>query len=976
MNTIMHKVYNIKLIGCIKHWEYIPIYSIELSLKMLYLPYYSSHYSKKQTNIYKFLRGSKLSLKNQIQIHISMINININITIVFIILFYFSYVSETDLKRRMKIPIVFISSQQLKDMATKSMINARARIATPEDEILVPKPDSNLWNKGNIYDRPVLMQKYLGYRPVMNKGRDQECMERFLPKIIVSGVQDPKLDTFRNLLPAGAPILDFLSVQMEKSEDWKYPPRDTITFFQNERGLSYEMLNQVEVREILIGSTPEKEIDEILLWFWAEYFRDQRIYPTHVVSLDVEQIQATLYDVYRMAGRIPCEGDKRFAMEWEDQLEFEPEDRWSQIPVKIMIGNGLNHALMLSLDLKQDSEGYYLVDRMKVQDSIVEFLTMLPVCTGVGIKHDIRDIEYFYSLISGTDINMKGFIDLSSLAVLAGYKMQTKNMPTLAMQILGMTMNKMCSTADETWGRRWCDIPQSLKIYALGDIKMGHMTYLVLSAVVLRDFIPDPDIVCTYFKIFDQYPVVKWFMRLLCSSLESAEIHTEDIKAASSRQELIRTLRFRYSEDSELREIPTRRIEMWANMIGGWPSITRGSCRYLLQARAKFLSIVTIWRQERIVGLSGEGDIVPEISEDVKSYSAFGIQPQFLDVIDYKEPTTGSSGLLRPSLLKSKLLQIDPAEVKSYVIGKFCAKQPRTQRFVVLEWARMNLNLITPFLRRMSTDVNFQKFYRHLYDPIRHLFRRMHDQEAITVVFMDGVLRKSLINKREEEFKAFQRVTQEKDVRQSRIEFLDRMIDADDDKERTKWVELIPQLPHWTIQKQRRQARGRKREGSVSEESQDKKRFRTETDENEEDGDDLSESDSKVVIVSEDEEDPMEGSSSSHPQVPPNLPSSGLSGLFDVVNPVTRELSPVAVDIPVVVQDEFFLSDHVTAQDEISAQKSRSKRIIPEKRKKSRGRKKVAKRALTYDEQIEAPTEKFSDNEFTLEMEFSEFMDP
>ena len=361
---------------------------------------------------------------------------------------YFCY--ETDLQRRMKIPIVFISSQQLKDIATKSMINARARVATPEDEILVPKPVRNLWNKGNIYDRPVLMQKYLGYPPVMNKGRDQECMERFLPKIIVSGVQDPKLDTFKNLLPAGALILDFLSVQMEKSEDWKYPPRDTITFFQNERGLSYKLLNQVEVREILIGSTPEKEIDEILLWFWAEYFRDQRIFPTHVVSLDVEQIQATLYDVYRMAGRILCEGDQRFSMEWEDQLEFEPEDRWSQIPVKIMIGNGLNHALMLSLDLKQDSKGYYLVDRMKVQNSIVEFLTMLPVCTGVGIKHDIRDIEYFYSLISGTDINMKGFIDLSFLAVLAGYKMQTKNMPTLAMQIFGMTMNKMCSTADET----------------------------------------------------------------------------------------------------------------------------------------------------------------------------------------------------------------------------------------------------------------------------------------------------------------------------------------------------------------------------------------------------------------------------------------------------------------------------------------------------------------------------------------------
>ena len=1002
MNIVMQRIDTFWLIKCINgqvcylNYNYIGINfeKLEFFQPMLYARFLDYFHPDIKPC---FIMGSKLSLKEQIQNPIDKTFINCKLittvsvyngvlsTIMIITFLFSSYVSETDLKRRMKIPIVFLSSQQLREIATKAMIDARATLASTADGILIPKPDHNLWSKGNVYDRPILMQKYLGYRPVMNKGGDQKCMEKFLQKVIISGMQDPKLDTFRNLLPAGAPVLDFLSVYMEKSEDWKYPPRDTISYFQNERGLSYEMLNQVKVKEILIGSTPEKEVDEILLWFWAEYFKDQKILPTQVVSLDVEQIQATLYDVYRIAGRIPCSGEERFAMEWEDQREFEPEDRWTQIPVKIMIGNGLNHALMLSLDLNQDSKGYYLINRIKVQDSVIKFLTMLPVCTGVGIKHDVRDIEYFFSLVSGVDINMKGFIDLSSLAVLTGYKMQTRNMPTMAMQVLGMTMNKMCSTADETWGRKWEDVPKALKVYALGDLKMGHMTYLVLAAVALRDFMPDPDIVCSYFDTLEQYQVIKWFMKLLCASLDSAEIHTEDIKIASSRQDLIRTLRFRYSEDSGLREEPTRRIGMWAKMIGGWPSITRGGCRYLLQARTQFLDVARVWRQERIVGLSGEGNLVPEVSEEIKSFSVFGIQPQFLDTVDYNQPTTDSSGLLRPSSLKSKLLMINPEDVKSYVIGKFCAKQPRLQRFIVLEWARMNLNQITPFLRRMADDVNFQKFYRHLYDPLRHLFRRMLDQEALKVVFMDGLLRDSLRNKREEEFKVYQRLLQEGEIRQSRIKFLDRMIDADDDKERSRWVEQIPQLPHWVIQKQRRQARGQKRERSASEDTSEKKKPRKETlqsiDDTEplrEDGHNLSESDTEVVIVSEEEIDPMEGSSTTYPQVSQDEVSSEsrLMGLFDVTNPVTKQLAPVALELPVRVQDEFVSPGRLTAQDEISAQKPHSRRVIPEKRKRSKGKKKSSKRFMTYDEQIEAPKEMFSDNEFTLEMEFSEFMDP
>ena len=42
-------------------------------------------------------------------------------------------------------------------------------------------------------------------------------------------------------------------------------------------------------------------------------------------------------------------------------------------------------------------------------------------------------------------------------------------MNAVAMQVLGVVMNKMCSTADGLWGVRWNDIPESLQVYAISD---------------------------------------------------------------------------------------------------------------------------------------------------------------------------------------------------------------------------------------------------------------------------------------------------------------------------------------------------------------------------------------------------------------------------------------------------------------------------------------------------------------------------
>ena len=92
---------------------------------------------------------------------------------------------------------------------------------------------------------------------------------------------------------------------------------------------------------------------------------------------------------------------------------------------------------------------------------------------------------------------MAGSINLSALALIAGYKMNARGMAPMGVQVLGAILNKCVSTADYKWGSRWSDIPKSLQVYGLGD-KFGHLTFIVLTGILVRDLFPDPDVVCQF----------------------------------------------------------------------------------------------------------------------------------------------------------------------------------------------------------------------------------------------------------------------------------------------------------------------------------------------------------------------------------------------------------------------------------------------------------------------------------------------
>ena len=175
--------------------------------------------------------------------------------------------------------------------------------------------------------------------------------------------------------------------------------------------------------------------------------------------------------IYRLSGKIECEFPRTVLKEEEDRKRPGlPEDRPFQLPTKIMFGNGLSYCVIISIKLERNSRSEYLLRRIKVQEEVVKLLEALPACTGLGIRGDVTDIEFYYSLLAGRTVSLQGYIDLAALAIISGYNLMAKSMTPMGVQVIRHTLNKCCSTGDAKWAYGWHKIPKSLQLYGIATL--------------------------------------------------------------------------------------------------------------------------------------------------------------------------------------------------------------------------------------------------------------------------------------------------------------------------------------------------------------------------------------------------------------------------------------------------------------------------------------------------------------------------
>ena len=111
---------------------------------------------------------------------------------------------------------------------------------------------------------------------------------------------------------------------------------------------------------------------------------------------------------------------------------------------------------IISLNLLKNERDKYILKKMDIQPGILDLLRCLPMSARLGVRRDVQRVQEFYSLISRSKVILeKVSVDLTSLAILTGYKFHSKNMTAMGVQVMEILLNKVASTGYDAWGLRW-----------------------------------------------------------------------------------------------------------------------------------------------------------------------------------------------------------------------------------------------------------------------------------------------------------------------------------------------------------------------------------------------------------------------------------------------------------------------------------------------------------------------------------------
>ena len=557
---------------------------------------------------------------------------------------------------------------------------------------------------------------------------DQDYMSAFLRNSNLGALTyNSECYSIRQLMPNFCSLLDLVSVDSRRLDSWCVskdgaPPSELFKVFQKTKGLSMRLLDKVEVKEIRVGTDSELTIKQVTDWAKQQWCKDQETCPTDTISMDVEAIQILKSDLDRVMANTASDKTPLSIYVKNIRGQHLKKGEATQLPVRIMLGNGYTWALMITLVAAPVAKGQMLVESPTFQPELLKYLKGLPRLVGVGIRADVMQIEDLIRSTSDQEFRFAGCVDISSMAVLAGWNFRFSNMQALSVQAMGAFLNKSVSCGDGRWGCKWRHIPDSLKVYCLGDVKFGHQATVLFLTILLRDMFPDPDIVLSFLRN-DGHNVMKWFASWVADTLQNVELNPRASVAAKSRTELLYSLRFR-RRNNTMADSPPARVVVFSQLLGQWPSVTFGGPRYLHQVRKHFLIQEAIFRGSEVEQWK---KIMPyEVTFRMECSAMYALPG--LSSLDYTVPAMSSpQGLgVHPGL---EHLMLSGEDLSSEAVRKSAEVYERVRREVIYEWVRLNLNETQRFLDGLVGDAYYSQYIRSYLLETQMIFLRCTGQQ-------------------------------------------------------------------------------------------------------------------------------------------------------------------------------------------------------------------------------------------------------
>ena len=582
---------------------------------------------------------------------------------------------------------------------------------------------------------------------------DVSAVANFIKNSSLKDTVIPVIMSRKRTIPGSIPLLDILRGHLTKEDTWKIPAAETLSTWSDNRGFSKHMDFDVEMRHIVMGFTPNDETDAIRKWVKEKFNDSELLNPIGVLPISLKTVPMSTHDIIRLTKN--KSNSKQLVL--EDSLG-EPSDdekhlfvdtagksipnRWSRLPAHLAIGDGISWLLIVSSNITCKN-GKVSVSLRPPQQALLELLHELPPLTGRSVKKDVSVFESVFSLLTGVRVSLPFFIQQEPLAVLAGWTMPKISPGALSLLVLGTPAYTIYPPCSRRWAYSLLDLPEELQLLVLGENKMAYLIYSVLLLALREEVIPDPDIWCYLTGELSGH-VLSWWADFVAATLRSTFIHEDAYLAANSRQSFMASIRG-LSPEGHLLGAPPYRVRLFIQMVEGGATVTRGGPRFLHVERERALQVYTIAATQTLS--DWESLFRQEVTEEKVLYARF--DQYSIPALDRKLPVPSGSEkkflTFHPRLpYREVVLSFDDLTIQ-YMLDLFKDLR-RSQSEGILEWGRLNIELISDFFQRCLDSPCFRRKFRALYDPLRMMVLRVMNEHTITLPACEESLKQSQLD--------------------------------------------------------------------------------------------------------------------------------------------------------------------------------------------------------------------------------------
>ena len=632
-----------------------------------------------------------------------------------------------------------LTSEDLHNSATAFLRRLRSIRALDSAEFLVTD-QGTIWGDRHDQINRRSIARSLAPKPSEGSDTDVKCMEKFINNSHASDAIIPVIATQKKTIPDGIPVIDVIRAHILKRDTWKYPTQQTVTTWVENRGFSNDIPDTLQMKEILIGCDDEESIISTANWAIENYQTSEDLHPIVALPFSVEYVTITSYDVIRL-GKEDNYG-KSFLLEstpnpphaHEEGWFVNPDgsvkqNKWTKIPAKIYMGDGLNWMLSISFSIKKEGNRFRATSG-PLSTALVQFLHYLPPLTGFNIKLDVCAVESTLLKMYGFRLSLPNFVNIPALAVLAGWKMSKISPEAIALVCLGVPVNHVIDHGDGLWAEPMSSLPRAFIIYMLGELRVSFLSYSTLAICVREEIMSDPDAWC-YLTGRIQRVTLAWWAEWLASVLQGVFVDRAALVAASSRSQAIAAIRA-LDPTGNILDHPPYRIRVMARLLDGSYTIMRGGARFLHVERER--AIYRFRAMAHMITSAFENITAREVTEQDVLYLRFAqVNISVLDpALPVARGTEQSFLTFHPGLPLPQVNLATGSLTIQYILDKFRA-YGRSQQEGILEWARLNVRSIEAFFEACIRNPLFSKKCRGLYEPMRMVALRVSNQFTIEV---------------------------------------------------------------------------------------------------------------------------------------------------------------------------------------------------------------------------------------------------